>query len=107
MLLGLQFFTDVLSFMCFVVFKCTDVINAHDTVTSLCVVFVMCSYYLVYVCMVISGIGTLMPWNMFITATAVSAHVLSLLPPKVHMYWMPPPKVHMYSRCHHRKCTCT
>ena len=35
----------------------------------------MCRCHLVYICMVISGIGTLMPWNMFITATAVSAHV--------------------------------
>ena len=35
-------------------------------------VCVCCRYNLVYVCMVISGIGTLMPWNMFITATAVS-----------------------------------
>lgn len=31
-----------------------------------------CSFYVVYLIMIIQGVGTLLPWNMFITAHAVS-----------------------------------
>lgn len=31
-------------------------------------------FYLVYFTLLLHGIGTLLPWNMFITARAVSTH---------------------------------